>query len=219
VWATKAVISFARRNARNVTIAKPIVRSFHAQVKSPLPRLREVKYTIDGTVAEYNIELWKAQPHLVVGRWVAAKGNSFGLPVGTFSWGVWPIHAGSCWGAYRIHDPAGNLIKYRFDALDNVRFAATETLPKVAQSESVEGVDTAHAASLSFDDLILDAWMRPPNLDDVRLEDEAELEAALVDGKLSLAQRSRVDAFRSALERPDELVRIVDSSIGENNFL
>ena len=38
---------------------------------------------------------------VVVGRWVAPEGNAYGVPVGTWSWGVWPLAPDSVWGAYR----------------------------------------------------------------------------------------------------------------------
>jgi predicted RNA-binding protein associated with RNAse of E/G family len=149
----------------------------------------EVKEALLGEARRFDLECWLASPDLVVARWVAEAGNGFGVPAGTFSWGVWwsrrPI------GAYRMHTPAGELRRYRVDAIEELRIGEGE---------------------VRYRDLLLDAWIAPDG--EVTFEDEDEVAEAIEAGRLSREQRWRIDWVRGVLEsRADDVRAWVDRAI------
>ena len=132
-------------------------------------------------------------PTQVVGKWVADAANPY-LPIGSYSWGVWPLGSRECWGAYRIHRPDHTLVKYRFDVLWRV---------------SVGPADAEASLHLSFHDLLLDVTVNADG--GVEMEDECEVAAALEAGALSREQRSVIDRTRRRFQTESAaIVRSVD---------
>ncbi len=135
-------------------------------------------------------------PAQVVGKWVADTANPY-LPIGSYSWGVWPLGSHECWGAYRIHRPDHTLVKYRFDVLWRV---------------SVGPADTEAALHVSFHDLLLDVTVNSDG--GVEMEDECEVAAALEAGALSQEQRGVIDRTRRRFQTESAaIVRSVDDWI------
>ena len=132
-------------------------------------------------------------PTQVVGKWVADTANPY-LPIGSYSWGVWPLDSRECWGAYRIHRPDHTLVKYRFDVLWRV---------------SVGPADAEASLHLSFHDLLLDVTVNADG--GVEIEDECEVAAALEAGALSQEQRGVIDRTRRRFQTESAaIVRSVD---------
>ena len=153
---------------------------------------------MDGSQHEFKLEHWSACDRYVVGRWVAVEGNPFGMEPGSYSWGVWPLMSGSVWGAYRMHAPDGQLLKYRFDAVDRVQY--------------VGALGDKECGRVVFHDLLLDAVVDADG--NVRLLDEAEVETACELGKMSKGQIERLQAFRSLLlSKREYLLLQVDEAI------
>ena len=155
----------------------------------PVGRLIEVKEKLSGEELRFDLERWLLTPGLAVGRWVADAKNTFGAPAGTYSWGVWraerPI------GVYRLHTPEGELLRYRIDAIEDVRIGDGE---------------------VRYRDLLLDARIRPDG--DVSFEDEDEVDEAITAGRLSWEQRWRIDWVRGVIaNRPSEVRGWVDAAI------
>lgn len=156
---------------------------------APGGRLLEVKQKLSGEELRFDLERWLLTPELAVGRWVAEPDNTFGAPVGTYSWGVWwarrPI------GVYRLHTPEGELLRYRIDAVEDVRIGEGE---------------------IRYRDLLLDARIQPDG--EVSFEDEDEVEEAIAAGRLSWQQRWRIDWVRGVIaERPSDVRGWVDGAI------
>ena len=132
-------------------------------------------------------------PTQVVGKWVADTANPY-LPIGSYSWGVWPLDSRECWGAYRIHRPDHTLVKYRFDVLWRV---------------SVGPADAEASLHLTFHDLLLDVTVNADG--GVEIEDECEVAAALEAGALSQEQRGVIDRTRRRFQTESAaIVRSVD---------
>ena len=163
---------------------------------APAARLVEVKRKLDGQEQRFDLERWLVRPDLVVGRWLAGPDNPFGLPADSYSWGVWrprlPI------GVYRLHAPDGTLLRYRLDVVEDVEVGDGE---------------------VRYRDLLLDASLLPgpaPGDYALRFEDEDEVAAAVAAGRLSRAQRWRIEWVRGVLaERPSEVRGWVDRVIAE----
>ena len=143
---------------------------------APTERMLEVKRKHDGSTKEFAIESWlweaTAAREVVVGRWLAPKGNEYGLQEGSWSWGVWGagVFGDVGVGAYRMHQADGSLRGYRFDVLD--------------RAEAI--LDAASGAkTLIFHDLFLDAWVAAPPELTLTLEDEDEVQEAASKGRLS----------------------------------
>ncbi len=165
---------------------------------APSAQLIERKVALDGRALEFPLERWLVSPDLIVGRWVADKDpsaiNRYPRAGGFTSWGIW--WPGRPYSAYRLHQPNGDLRLYRLDTIDQVVF----------DGERIE-----------FHDLLLDALIRSDG--EVVIEDEDEVEQAIADGRLNLAQRWRIDWTRDLytnraallMERID---RAVDQAIG-----
>lgn len=171
----------------------PTAPSQPAAALPPPPdgRLIEVKEKLDGAESRFDLERWLLTPELVVGRWLASPGNEFEAPEGSYSWGVWwpriPI------GAYRLHAPEGALLGYRLDAIEDVRIGAGE---------------------VRYRDLLLDARIQPDG--EVSFEDEDEVAAAVSAGRLSRAQRWRIDWVRGVIgQRSSEVRGWVDRAIAQ----
>lgn len=174
----------------------------------PLSRLREVKRKLDGVLKSFDLECWCWDPvgGVAVGRWLAPDGNQFGIQPGSFSWGVWGsgVFGEVGAGAYRIHSSDGRLQRYRFDVLGGVHWNATD--------------EPGFVGVLTFDDLLLDAFVHPEVTADrdntTTFEDEDELQEAQAAGKLSTAQLAIVEVARDALKyNSGSLTQAVDLAI------
>ena len=142
---------------------------------APAECMLEVKRKHDGSKKSFPIESWLWDPdgEVVVGRWVAPKGNAYGLQEGSWSWGVWGAGVFGedvGLGAYRLHDADGSLRGYRFDVLD--------------RADAFR--DAAGVRTLVFYDLLLDAWLTPDQK--LTLEDEDEVVEATSAGRLSASE-------------------------------
>jgi predicted RNA-binding protein associated with RNAse of E/G family len=124
------------------------------------------------------------------------------MPLGSFSWGVWWKEEDI--GAYRLHDPHGNLISYRFDVLKDVRMI------KIDSNDLIQ-----------FSDLVVDLWLWPDDEGkvspgDVQVEDLEELENLKKAGSISLADSQLIDrVVKDVREQPQRFVDLVDRSILE----
>jgi len=153
----------------------------------------QVKHKVDGSETRIPLELWRQTANVVVGRWVAPEDNPYGLTPGCYSWGVWPLGKRHAWAAYRIHDQAGNLKNYRFDAV--LKSSAD-------QPDEVE-----------FWDLLLDANVtkrdegREASAWNVEFEDIEEVQAALEADLLSDEQQASIAKFRHSLR--NDLVNVL----------
>ena len=155
----------------------------------PAGRLIERKVGLDGSARDFPLERWLVADDLIVGRWAAIDDPQYEHLAGFTSWGVW--WPGLPYGAYRVHRPDGSLRLHRLDALNAVR---------------------CDGEVVAFDDLLLDAVIRPGG--EVEIEDEDEVEQALAEGLLDLEQRWRITWARHMFEhRPDLLVRRIDAAI------
>lgn len=164
---------------------------------APSGRLVEVKRKLDGSEQRFELERWLVRPDLVVGRWRATAENSFRVPAGAWSWGVWRPHLPM--GVYRLHGPDGSLWRYRIDVIEAVEI---------------------DEETIRYRDLLLDARLLREEEDSeaftLRFEDEDEVAAALAAGTLSRGQRWRIDWVRGVLEaRSDEVRGWVDAAIEE----
>lgn len=176
--------------------------------------MEEVKVKLNGKKQRFEIEFWNQNEAFVVGRWVAPLGNPYGLPEGSFSFGVWNLLE-QYYGSYRIHAPDGEIVSYRFDCVGNVVFE---------RSGEASRVSNRYHARVSFEDLLLDAYVvrkAPSSRDDttnayeVRFEDEDELLAAIEEGELSEQQLEAVERFREELQAPGRIVSEIDRAIAE----
>jgi predicted RNA-binding protein associated with RNAse of E/G family len=167
------------------------------------PSLVEIKHRIGKPALTFPLENWMARPDVCVGRWVETKGNTYGSPIGGYSWGVWWVgklhreHVGV--GAYRIHDSFGNLITYRLDVLKNT-----------AIGENV----------IEFSDLVMDAYIWPPvgNLGDleVTVEDADELEELCAKGSMSTPESALIrSVIGDVLADPYKYREAIDEAIEE----
>ena len=147
---------------------------------------------LDGTVKSFCLENWtinqSSPPLIAVGRWIAPASGAYGLPGGSFSWGVWPlsecpVSGGAVdWGAYRVHAPSGELLRYRFDCVERAEMLVP------APDQSTDPV-------LRFYDLLLDFTVDPKS-GAVAVLDEDEVAAATADGTLSVEQQAIVARFK-----------------------
>ncbi|PZC49292.1 MAG: putative RNA-binding protein, associated with RNAse of E/G family [Chloroflexi bacterium] len=165
--------------------------------RPPPGRLVEVKRKLDGSEQRFELERWLVRRDLAVGRWLAETDNVFGLPAGSYSWGVWWV--GRPIGVYRLHAPDGELLRYRIDVVEAVEIEE----------------DT-----IRYRDLLLDARLAPDEEESagftLHFEDEDEVAAALAAGTLSREQRWRIDWVRGVLEsRSSEVRGWVDAAIEE----
>lgn len=171
-------------------------------VRSAQP-LIEIKHRIGKSTQRFNLENWHHSPDLVVGRWVAAVTQTYTSPAGAYSWGVWWKNENI--GAYRVHDPFGNLMAYRLDILKDVTIAKTD-----------------NECQLEFTDLIVDVWMWPHHRDekrtigsgDVSVEDLGELDASRESGHVSMEDCYCVNnTLDRLLTDPNAMVMSIDSAI------
>lgn len=119
--------------------------------------LVEIKNRIGKSTQRFNLENWlhTAGGGVCVGRWRATGGASPAAPIGAYSWGVWWEDAGV--GAYRIHDPFGNLMAYRLDVVKDTKIYKN-------QNDSV----------LEFTDLVIDMWIWPEGESDLSVSKAPE---------------------------------------------
>ena len=157
----------------------------------PAARLIERKIGLDGGAREFPLERWLVGPRLIVGRWAAIDDPQYEHLAGFTSWGVW--WPALPYGAYRVHAPDGSLRLHRLDALNRVE---------------------CDGKAVSFEDLLLDAVIKPGG--EAVIEDEDEVEQALAEGRLDIKQRWRIAWARDMFaRRPDLLVRRIDAAIAE----
>lgn len=131
-----------------------------------------------------------------VGRWENDADGRYGLPKGAYSWGVW--FEDTPMTAYRIHEPNGALVSYRFDCL----------------VEPPTYDPSRH--TVAFDDLLLDAFVYVGDDDDgeahyrVVYEDEEDVN----ESELSEKDMNTVRSFRRQLDRDvASVVRRVDGAL------
>ena len=155
--------------------------------------MREVKQSVlKGSQQMFELERWRVMPgYSAVARWVAPEGNPYGIPPKSTSWGVWSMSRPHL-TAYRIHDPQGQLQRYRFDVIEDLAITNDQVF---------------------FQDLLLDATIDGESRR-VELQDEDEVEEAIRLGKLTEKQQAIISAMREALTKtPSTLTREVDALI------
>ncbi len=186
-----------------VAATLPAPPSADTSSSSPVA-LTEIKQKLDGSAQEFVLECWEwdsssVDDEIVVGRWCAPPGGQFGMPEGSYSWGVWGqgVFGDVAVGAYRMHGPDGRLSGYRFDCIGRVEM---EVHP--ANLQEADGVGNGEEENISlqrtlvFHDLLLDALVGPGPEYAVRLEDEDEVEEWTKSGKLSEAQLRTIESVR-----------------------
>jgi 8-oxo-dGTP pyrophosphatase MutT (NUDIX family) len=192
---------------RCVAATLPLPPMEGASSSSSPVSLVEIKQKVDGSAQEFSLECWEwdASRHgdeIVVGRWCAPPGGQFGMPEGSYSWGVWGrgVFGDVAVGAYRMHDPDGRLRGYRFDAISGVEMLERRKVDKKKKKKKEEEEEEEDAENLHrtlvFHDLLLDAVVRPGPEYAVRVEDEDEVEEWTQLGKLSAAQLRTIDEVR-----------------------
>ena len=173
-----------------------------------IAKLTEVKRKIDGRVQKFSLECWEWNPReeIVVGLWTAPPGGEYGMPEGSFSWGVWGhgVFGDANVGAYRIHMPNGSLKAYRFDVLRGVEMSEDPSSGKV----------------LAFHDLLLDVTVTTGATDfETVFEDEDEIKDFAKRGELSESQLSIINETKAYFSDPSpcagasRLVAMVDGAI------
>lgn len=176
------------------SLVKPFHRQFNISVRSFSPNFKEIKVLLNGNTRQFeNLEKWMISDNeTAVAKWVAPDDNPFGLPGKSYSWGVWTNKFPQL-TIYRIHKPAGDLIKYRFDVIENL----------IITQDFV-----------SFNDLLLDGTIYPKDLNKVILEDEDEVEEAVKENKLTNNQIQTIHQTRDfLLTHTSEITKHVDQLI------
>ena len=164
--------------------------------------LVETKHRIMKSTQRFNIENWIHTPEMCVGRFVAAEDTVYGSLKGSFSWGVWWKDENI--GAYRIHDPFGNLITYRLDILRDVKMTS-------ASDHDI----------IEFSDMIVDCWIWPDSdgaIDkkDITVDDLDELKSAREAGKVRVQDYIMINNVTwDVLSHPQKYVTMIDVAIAE----
>lgn len=165
------------------------------------PALLETKHRIGKKSQTFNLENWLHSPDLAVGRWVAVESKDYASPVGAYSWGVWWKNKNI--GAYRIHDPHGNLMAYRLDVLKDVVISSHE-----------------EECSLTFSDLVVDMWMWPDHENsagsslEMIVEDLDELDTLRDNKIISVEDCLKInDEINAVLSAPEAVAHAIDSAI------
>ena len=142
-------------------------------------RITEVKRNIDGREVRFDLQLVQRRPYVVVARYVHPRTferDGFTFERGSVSYGFfWRRRP---YVMYRILDASGSFAANRFDVVEDVRL--TEQ-------------------TVSYTDLLLDAWATPDG--PLRFEDEDEVEDAIQAGQLSPAQLERITRTKDLLLR------------------
>ena len=167
-----------------------ISRRCYPTLKGPM--ITEIKKGINGKVQKFELESWRVLPnHSAVARWVATEDNPFGLKAKSSSWGVWSMKQPHL-TAYRIHDPEGELISYRFDVIDSLEI---------------------HQNEVSFLDLLLDFKIKD-HYKPLEVLDEDELEDAISKNLLTKKQIKIVHDTKDFMQKDtNSILRRVDELI------
>ena len=154
--------------------------------------ITEIKKGIDGKVQKFELESWRVLPdHSAVARWVAQEDNSYGLKAKSSSWGVWSMNHPHL-TAYRIHDPQGELISYRFDVIDSLKI---------------------HQNEVSFLDLLLDFKIKD-HYELLEILDEDEVEDAISKNLLTKKQIKIINDTKDIMQKDvNSMLRRVDELI------
>jgi len=159
--------------------------------------IEEVKRHLDGRVERFDCDLVLRRPHVVVIRFDherARRAGGFVFPKGSRSYGFfWRLRP---YVLYRMAGPDGRLIAHRFDVVEDVRLGEYE---------------------VSYVDLLLDISVDPEG--HVRAEDEEDVAEYVRLGRLSTAQRGRIERTRALLLRRHgvilrEAARLVEEQAG-----
>lgn len=171
-------------------------------------RLIETKIKLNGLRKSFNLSLHAYLPgRVIVGKYFPTEVESklYNSPVGSFSWGVWPLDENAYWGAYRLHNPDGSLLRYRFDCLEHSRVLPIKENNHIAELE------------LEFRDLLLDSivMIETPNKDcSVSFQDEEELRKAIASAQLAPSQILKTEQFRQIFtNKPWSVLQEVDNAI------
>ncbi len=139
----------------------------------------EVKRHITGREVRFDLQLVQRRPHVVVARYVhpeAFERDGFAFERGSVSYGFfWKRRS---YVMYRMLDRHGRLVANRFDVVEEVRL--TER-------------------TVSYTDLLLDAWATPDG--SFRFEDEDEVAEAFQAGLLSREQLDTIEKTKDRLLR------------------
>lgn len=188
-----------RKHNKQTESAHRISPSVEAFVRSKTP-LKEVKHRIKKSSQQFIIENWLHTSEVCVGRFVASEDTEFGSLKGSFSWGVWWRDQNA--GAYRIHDPFGNLLAYRFDILKSVKLWNDEN------NDIIE-----------FHDMIVDIWMWPDengcvDEKETSVDDLDELDDARECSAVTFAECEDIAEITSSmLWSPVKFTKMVDDAI------
>ena len=139
----------------------------------------EIKRHIDGREERFRLQLVVRRPHLVIGSYEHPRSRRSG----GFTFGRGSVSYGFFWRRrpyvmYRMLDPRGRLVANRFDVVAEVRLAER---------------------TVSYTDLLLDAWTTPDG--SLRFEDEDEVADAVRQGLLSRTQLDRIEKTKDLLLR------------------
>jgi hypothetical protein len=164
--------------------------------------LIEIKNTLNHKQKSFQLENWHHSKELCVGRWLPSISESYQMPIGSYSWGVWRKQLNI--GAYRIHDHHGNLVAYRIDILKDV------VMNKSTSNDIIQ-----------FSDLVVDLWLWPNDKgevtqSDVFVEDIEQLIELKACGLVSDCDSQLIDEVLCDVKsHPQRYVDLVDASIQE----
>ena len=145
----------------------------------PPARIVEVKRTLDGRAQRFDCDLVHRARTLAVVRFrVHSAPWAEGAVLDSYGC-FWMRRPYACY--YMVHPSDGRLAAARFDVVRDVEVDAT-----------------ADSLEVRYTDLLLDLWVQ----DGVaRWEDDDDLAAAIEAGRLSDADRARIDCTRALLDR------------------
>lgn len=164
------------------------------ELRAITQKIVEVKRHGDGSEHRYNCELVSLQSSVAIVQfkaWTERSLGGFHLPAGSQTYGLfWPRRS---YSLYRMLNPQGELVAYRFDVLQDCRISADE---------------------VSYLDLLLDIWVSPSG--EVQVEDEDDVIAWTNAGLLSTRQVRQIERTRDLLIREHhricrEALRLLES--------
>ena len=213
---------YTKYSARNA-MAEKLCPSMLKSVSSNGP-LDEIKHRIGKSSQLFPLENWVHNDQMCVGRWVGqSSGIGSKTPAGAYSWGIWWK---SCnLGAYRIHDPYGNLLAYRLDVLKDVRIRknVSPAATPAAATAGLPGGTILHRGGkvdlVEFCDLVVDIWIWPDEAGmigdgDITVEDLDEFDEMQRKGVLSTADSLLINtAIHGVLEDPSIIVQDINATV------
>jgi predicted RNA-binding protein associated with RNAse of E/G family len=142
-------------------------------------RVLETKRTLDGRIQTFECAALRLTRSLAIVRFdhpAERRAGRFYFPAGSYTLGYfWVRRSYNC---YRIADPDGAVIAYRFDVVDRVRI---------------------RPGHVEYRDLLLDLWLSPDG--EITVEDEDEVSAATTAGLLGEREMAVIERTRALVLR------------------